>query len=442
LEQTAIKKSGETMSLKLGSWLSVLAIVLTATASGNASDTDEALKAPHWVHVAAKDKFERSKIADLGVSIEMVMSDSVYGLASDNALKRIKESDLKLVESFRVNSKPRKLDFPSDDERFHNYAEMTKALDDLVAAHPKLMKKFSIGKSLQGREIWCVQINTSAAARENGDANTFSAKAGIVYMGNHHAREHVSAEIPLMYLEYLAKNYGVDRNLSDLIDKRDIYVIPMVNPDGVEFDIKGDEYHYHRKNMRENGTYKIGVDLNRNYGYKWGTGGASADPSDETYRGPTPFSEPETQAIKAFMIARPNVKMLLSYHTFSELILYPWGHTHSSVSDEADRKAFVTMAKKMAEWNGYKPQQSSELYIASGDTVDWAYGELKRFAFTFELSPRDMWSGGGFYPGATILDKVFQDNLKPALYLLEMAENPYRSYEEPENDRLFWLNQN
>ncbi len=84
----------------------------------------------------------------------------------------------------------------------------------------------------------------------------------------------------------------------------------------------------------------------------------------------------------------------------------------------------------MAQWNHYTPQQASDLYIASGDTTDWAYGKHGIFAFTFELSPSDMMDGG-FYPGARILDRVFRDNLQPCLYLIDLADNPHRALDKP-----------
>lgn len=382
--------------------------------------------ASHFVRLAAKDKYERSAIVDLGLSIEAIRSDSVYGIASESVFERVKQAGVPILETFELENVPATLDFPAADARFHNYAELTKTLDDLVAANPKLMRKFSIGKSLQGRDIWAVQINTSTNVLRSKAPDVYTAKPGAIFMGNHHAREHVSAEIPLMMLEYFAKNYGIDKQITNLLDHRDITVIPMVNPDGVEHDIESGQYVWQRKNMRPTDAWRPGVDLNRNYGYMWNHGGASKDPSSDIYMGPEPFSEPETRAVRDFVTSKKaNVRTLLSFHTFSELILYPWGHTNDKITDKDDREIFESMAHRMAQWNGYKPQQSSELYIASGDTVDWAYGTHHMYAFTFELSPKELWNGG-FYPGAGILDQVFQDNLKPVLYMIEVADNPKR----------------
>lgn len=136
-------------------------------------------------------------------------------------------------------------------------------------------------------------------------------------------------------------------------------------------------------------------------------------------------------------MSQKRIKVLLTFHTFSELVLYPWGNTYDDVGQNLgtteDFKIFKTMAEKMATWNNYKPMQSSDLYIASGDTTDWAYGELGIYAFTFELSPKSLW-GGGFYPGEGAIQSTFDDNLKPMLYLLEYSLNPNRVFQEKAPD--------
>ncbi|MCB0419223.1 MAG: zinc carboxypeptidase, partial [Bdellovibrionales bacterium] len=193
---------------------------------------------------------------------------------------------------------------------------------------------------------------------------------------------------------------------------------------GAEYDISTGSYKWWRKNRRENSGSSYGVDLNRNYGKGFGGPGSSSSPSSDTYHGPSAFSEPETAAVRDFVRARNKTTVLLSFHTFSELVLWPWGHTEDVISDAKDRSVFETMGKKMATWNRYTPQKSSDLYVASGDTTDWAYDELKIFAFTFELSPSSLF-GGGFYPGASAIQPTFAENLEPTLYLIENAADPY-----------------
>ncbi|MFN8790790.1 MAG: M14 family metallopeptidase [Bdellovibrionales bacterium] len=248
-------------------------------------------------------------------------------------------------------------------------------------------------------------------------------------MGGHHAREHLSVETPLRLTEWILDQYQKgDSRIVELLQNREIHIWPAVNPDGLEYDISGNDYKMWRKNRTRNSDGTFGVDLNRNYSFKWGTGGSSSNPRSDTYKGPTPFSEPETQAVKKYVESMKSLKVLLSFHTFSELILYPWGHTRSAVDKSQDRLVYTKMAEKMASWNNYKPMQASELYIASGDTTDWAYGERGIFSFTFELDPSEQWNGG-FYPGDEIIQNVVDKNKEPFLYLIDYADNPYRVLE-------------
>jgi carboxypeptidase T len=398
----------------------------------------------NFVHIEVTTKEQRTTLANLGMAIDSVKSDAVYGTANDATLARIRNVGFKIKETFVLNAKGLDaLGFPEQDGRYHDYEEMTAALRTVVEENPEIMRMYSLGRTWQGRNIWAVQINAHGEFYDEGHQ---SGLPGIVFMGNHHAREHLSAEIPLMLIKYIGSNWRFDAEISRLVQNRDIFIIPMVNPDGVEYDISGSRYKMHRKNMRSNrngGFFRrdcLGVDLNRNYGFAWGTGGSSTDPCSDVYKGPEPFSEPETQTIKAFVENRPNLKVLLSYHTFSELILYPWGHSYDPIPDKEAHRAYRNMAQAMAQWNHYTPQQSSELYIASGDTTDWSWGTLGIFSFTFELSPKNMWGGGGFYPGDEIIERVFADNLRPALFLMDIAEDPRRmaNYENPLDDPMLW----
>ncbi len=386
-----------------------------------ASDKNEM----RFIQVTASTREQRSAIADLGVSIEATRTDSVWGFANKDEIRSLKEKGFKVIGDFDLNvargGHESSFGFPRGDERFHTYAELTDELKKLQTQAPDLIRVRSIGKTIENRDIWAVHINTSSDALRDGTSN----KPGAIFMGNHHAREHVSLEIPLMLLQYLVA-HRTDTAISQLLDSRDIWIIPSVNPDGAEHDVSSNRYKLWRKNRRNNGDGTYGVDLNRNYAYGWGTGGSSTNPSSDIYMGESAFSEPETQAIRDFVNSHLNAKILLSFHTFSELILYPWGGKYDPVPNARDQAVFETMARTMAKWNKYKPEQSSDLYIASGDTTDWAYGTHGIFAFTFELSPADMISGG-FYPGAGILDRVFTANLQPCLYMIDLADNPYRS---------------
>ncbi len=407
--------------------LKTLALILTLLIPANQAAAHGGPEpGQHWAGIRANDKFARTALVNLGFSIETVKDDMAYGFANEEIIESIEKAGFTVTSHFPA-SEIRALDFPSGDSIYHNYAEMNAELDALVAKHPGLAHKFTIGKSLEGRDIVGIRISPHAI-----DGFTPTALPGVVIMGGHHAREHLSMEMPLMMAKHLLENR--DSTVLRLLDTRDIFLIPMVNPDGAEFDISTGSYKMWRKNRSlNNGNRCAGVDLNRNYGFKWGTGGSSNSPCSDTFMGPSPFSEPETVAVKAFIESHPNLKVLLTLHTYSELILYPWGVSYDGIENVNDRTTYERMAQAMAVWNKYKPQQSSDLYITSGDTVDWAYGTLGMFAFTFELSPSGGgFGGGGFYPGPAEIQSTFNENLRPFMYLIDLADDPHRATTAPE----------
>lgn len=366
------------------------------------------------VRAQAKDKYERSRIADTGVAIDAVFSDSVTFIATNAEIQRLRRSRVPL----EITELPkRERDFPTADGAFHNYAELVKALDEIAQKYPKITERFSIGHSLEGRSLEGIRISSIPQKDTEPSA---------IFLGCHHAREHLSVEVPLKLAQYLTENYARDSRIRELLDTREVWIVPMVNPDGAEYDIASGTYKYWRKNRRDLGKGLFGVDLNRNYGPKefFAGSGSSHSPASDTYHGPHEFSEPETQAVRDFVRARTSATMLLTFHTFSELILWPYGHTYYPVPNSLDLKVFETIGKKFATWNHYTPEKTSDLYLASGDTTDWAYEELKLFAFTFELSPNSI-GLGGFYPGAAAIEPTFKANLEPALYLIEQAANPF-----------------
>ncbi|MBI4656465.1 MAG: zinc carboxypeptidase, partial [Elusimicrobia bacterium] len=311
-------------------------------------------------------------------------------------------------------------DFPPADSAYHNYAETIELLQKISAANSDIASLFSIGKSIENREIWTLRINTTEKGLQA------SKKPGSWFIGNHHAREHLSVEVPLLYAVWLLEN-RTKPEVKKYIDSLDILITPMLNPDGAEYDISDGKYKWHRKNMRVNPDKEIGVDLNRNYAFRWGGSGSSHSTWSDTYCGASAFSEPESQAVKKFLDGRNNFKTMISYHSYSELVLYPWGGADEDISDANDLKAFKTLAKEMAKLTGYTDQKSSDLYVATGDTCDWAYEAKKIFAFTIELTPKGGWGGGGFYPGVSVIEKTVTNNIKAGMYLLSKTANPYNA---------------
>lgn len=398
----------------LRSWILIaLAVFFTADLLYG-RDPDQQI---FFAEIQASTKAQRDQINALGFAIDGVFSDTVVVYATEREFE-------KLRGRFKFEALPFPepvWNFPGADDPYHDYAETKAALDGIVRNHPEIASVRPIGKSVEGREIYALRLSAEA---ENDVLPT------SIFLGCHHAREHLSVEVPLKLAQYLAENYATSPRVQGILAAREVWIVPMVNPDGAEFDIQGGRYRAWRKNRRVNGGRSFGVDLNRNYGKAFGGGGTSPNPNSDVYRGPEAFSEPETRAVRDFVRARKRATVLLSYHTFGELILWPPGYTNAPLADRKDRQVFETLGKTMAQWNGHRPMQSSQLYIAAGDTTDWAYDELKIFAFTFELSPKGE-GGGGFYPGAGAIDSTFQANLQPALYLIEQSVDPYSSVTSP-----------
>ena len=406
-------------NIKKSAFLAAVILIAVSVAQFAQSTSNQR----YWMKIRATDKFQRSVIANI-VGIENTKEDYVVAFGGEEELKQIQKlgwlmSYSNLAEEAHFSTK----DFPQKDSAFHNYAEMTAELAKLANENPTLVTMSSIGNSTEGRATWVLRLGA--------DQSHASEKPSVIFMGGHHAREHLSMEMPLMLAQYLVNQYKAgNERVVGLMKNRDIHIIPMVNPDGAEYDIQDGSYKMWRKNRSKNADGTFGTDLNRNYGFQWGTGGSSTNPSNDTYMGTKPFSEPETVNIKNYVESNSNITILLSFHTYSQLILYPWGHKYDGIENGKDLQVHEVMAKKMAEWNKYAPQQASDLYIASGDTTDWAYGVHKIFSFTFELDPSQAsggFGGGGFYPGAGVIQPVFDKNIEPCLYLLEYADNPYRT---------------
>ena len=295
---------------------------------------------------------------------------------------------------------------------------MLASLRQTATAYPDITRVITAGFSLQGRGIPAVKIS----ARPDEEDPT---KPAVLFMALHHAREHLTVEMALEVIRLFTEGYGRDPALTNLVNTREIWVLPNVNPDGGEYDVAAGFYQYWRKNRRLNVDGSYGVDLNRNYGYRWGGIGSSGWPGDDTYRGPAAFSEPETRVVRDFVLAHPDITAAITFHTYGELILYPYGYTYDALPPDMnpdDYQAFITLGQHMADTNGYTAQQASALYETSGDTVDWLYGSLRVFAFTFEMYPTDY--SPGFYPPGSAIERETRRNDAAVTYLTAVADNP------------------
>jgi len=365
-----------------------------------------------WLVRDVSTREQRSAVAATGAGIDEVRPDAVVVRATPSERAAIGRL------GFQVEPFVEAQDFPPADAAYHNYAETLADLDALAQAHPATVRRFSLGSSYEGRQL--------AGVRISDDATDNLAEPGVFFVGMHHAREHLTVEVVLSLAHLFAES--TDPAVRSLVSERQIYVVPMLNPDGGEFDIATGSYVFWRKNRQPNaGTAEVGTDLNRNYGYRWGCcGGSSGNPASETYRGPAPFSAPETDAVRRFVESRPNIRTAISYHSYGDQVLYPYGYTYTDVPSDMsqlDHDAFVAMAGQMAATTGYRAEQGSDLYITDGDFDDWMYGARGIFSFTFELSG----SGYGFYPPASLIDAEVAKNRDAAIYAATMAGCPVQA---------------
>jgi carboxypeptidase T len=317
--------------------------------------------------------------------------------------------------------------FPPADSRYHDYPEMVAEVNAVVAARPAIARKFSVGTSFQGRDLVGVKISDNVATDEN--------EPEVLFTHHQHAREHLTVEMAVYLLHLFTDNYGSDAQLTNVVNSREIWILPDVNPDGGEFDIATGTYRSWRKNRQPNaGTSAVGTDLNRNWPYRWGCcGGSSGTPSSGTYRGAAPLSSPEASKIATWVRSRQvggvqQIKASIDFHTFSELVMWPFGYTLADTAPDlnADQQAtFATLGRRMAGTNGYTPQQASDLYITDGGIRDFLWGEQRIFSYTFEMFPRSS-SGGGFYPPDEVIVRETTRNRAAVLMLLDFADCPYR----------------
>ncbi|MFI7519082.1 M14 family zinc carboxypeptidase [Micromonospora globbae] len=318
--------------------------------------------------------------------------------------------------------------FPPADSNYHDYAELTAVVNRVVADHPTIARKLSIGSSYEGRDLMAVKISDNVATDEN--------EPEILINSQQHAREHLTVEMAIYLLNLFTDGYGSDSRITNVVNSREIWIVPTMNPDGSEYDIATGSYRSWRKNRQPNsGSSYVGTDLNRNWGYQWGCcGGSSGSTSSETYRGPSAFSAPETQALRNFVNSRvvggvQQIKANIDFHTYSELVLWPFGYTYNNTAPgmTADQyNTFATIGQQMAATNGYTPEQSSDLYITDGDSIDWMWGQHGIWAYTFEMYPGSA-SGGGFYPPDEVIPAQTSRNREAVLILSEYADCPYRA---------------
>jgi len=323
-------------------------------------------------------------------------------------------------------------------------------LDKVASDHPNLATVVDFGDSwlktrnpATGYDLKAICLTRKQA----GDCvrNPNAPKPRFLLMTQIHAREIVTGDIAWRFIDHLANNYGSNAEVTALLNSIEIWVVPIVNPDGVDLVQQGgNRPHLQRKNLNNTGGTscpnpptggsQVGVDLNRNTGVHWGSAGVSRNPCSQTYLGRSADSEPETTAIEnlfrslfadqrgpadADPAPRTTRGTMISIHSFAGMNLFPWGWTNTHSPNDA---ALRRIASRMSQLNGYRSGQPGEiLYNASGTSDDWTYGVLGIASFTIEAA-----SCGSFTPRYSCTTTDFAKNLPVLMYVARIANAPYQ----------------
>ena len=310
-----------------------------------------------------------------------------------------------------------------------------------AAAFPGLTKLVVLGETVNGQEILALKVTKDATKLKDGK------RPAVLYASAQHAREWITPEMTRRLMHYYLDNYGSDPEITEIVDTTELWFIPVLNPDGYDF-THTDERLW-RKNLRDNNgdgviTVGDGVDLNRNFAVKWGydNEGSSPDPASDTYRGPEPNSEPETQALDN-LFARIRFEFFVNYHSAAELLLYGIGWQVSTPSpDDTIYEAMAGTDENDPPGSaipGYDPDISAELYTTNGDTDTHATVKYGTLGFTPEMStceaasdsvPDDEWeaddcvSGFIFPDDEELIQAEFEKNIPFALSVARSAHDP------------------
>jgi len=360
------------------------------------------LKKDSWFEADLSGR-EIEKVKEAGYRVEILIND-VSSFYSQRAMNSTGKLNRNVNEEWPV---------PAHWEQgsmggFYTLDEVLAELDEMHSLYPNLISEktpvSSTNLTHDGRMQYWVRLS------DNPDTNEDEPE--ILYSGVHHAREPMSVQQMIWYMWYLLENYDSIPDVQTLVDNTEMYFVPVVNPDGYEYNHQTDPNGggMWRKNRRDNGDGTHGVDPNRNYGYKWGydNSGSSPNPGDQTYRGPAPFSEPCIQNMRDFSNDH-DFKIALNYHSYSNLLLYSWGYiTDPTPDDELFHEYAVLMTKE----NGYTyGPASTTIYPTNGDANDWMYGEQETKNKIFAYTPEVGNSNDGFWPSPLRIVPLCQEQM-------------------------------
>lgn len=381
------------------------------------------------IRIFVPDRLTLTRLGDLGLdfegshgkvggSVEFVVSDDERKALDDLAIPyEISVPDLAQTYRSKLSSTPfNAMGFGYGSMGgYYTFAEVKAQLDTMRLLYPGLISSIQqIGSTNEGRAIWAAKISDNPDTDEDGEAEA-------LFTALHHAREPAGMMTVVYYMWWLLENYTTDPEAEYLVNNRETWFIPVVNPDGYVYNQTTDPAGggLWRKNRRNNGDGSYGIDLNRNYGTfeMWNApnGGSSTSTGSSTYRGPSPFSEPESQAIDAFMRSH-EIKTCLNYHTYSRLLVMPWGYLSQ---ESGDSLIFREFAYDMVGDNRYASgtDQQTVNYSTRGNSDDYMYGDTSK-PRTYAMTPE---VGTSFWPSSAQILPLALENLSANQYFTYVA---------------------
>ncbi len=429
--------------------ISLLCIAPVAMPTAKVSGAGQRADQPIIARVRVKGDKELARFVTLGLDLlEMRKGDDLFILTTTAEAERLSAEGWTVTVDDTQTALLREQETDTFRDGYRTVTEIRALFNDAESSYPDLAQVFVYGSSWEkiasggtgGNDLFGIRLTNRL---KPGPKPTFFLMAAI------HARELATTELAARFVTYLLNGYGADGDATWLLDEHEIIVVPISNPDGRRW---AEQSFFQRKNTNTtyggncvnppSSTNQFGVDLNRNAGFKWGTVNPPTEPRcGQTYPGPSEASEPEMSALQDLVRSifpdqrgpldtdpapLTTTGFFLTLHSYSNLVLWPWGWTTSTAPNWGD---FTLIGQKFASYNGYTPQQSTELYPTSGTTDDWAYGELGVAAMTFEVGP-ESGSCAGFFPPFSCLDSgaggsFWPRNLPAFLYAARIARTPY-----------------
>ncbi len=422
--------------------IAALLAVVAGVPAAAAPSTKDAIVA----RITTRSRAEIEQLAELGLDLlEFRSHDDLFIITTATEMERLRadgwqisvdEAQTALLQRAQTAA-TNGVGTSSFNGGYRTGAEIAATLRDRAARYPTIAEVFEYGRSYLNTPLLGVTLTNQEI---EGPKPTLVIVAGV------HAREIAPPEIALRFVDDLLGRYATDADAAWLLDEHQIVVVPLANPDGYRWVEQG---YFQRKNGHRVGTgcadppqpnNHYGVDINRNSSWQWGSViGPSIGACSVLYPGDSPASEPETIALETLVRslipdqritsapAPPDTMgMLLTLHSYGNLVIWPWGYTAAAAPNSAD---LARIGGKFAAYNGYFPQQANAMYPMSGTTDDWSYGELGIPSYTFEIGLSEG-ACGGFMPPFSCLDGgtggSFWSKNKPALlYAARIASTPY-----------------